>query len=393
MVVTLHSGPIITAGNLMDGSPGTPQITNPSAGPNMDYHGDSLLDVRYFPIAKDYTDRHGVIPAYWVSPTILTVNGVPTTKATNNIVAAANPASGVAMTLAGAAAGITKNIPILPLGTSTVVTAATVLDFGFELVNVSSGSKNVTVSDSSFYQVGQPLIIGEASTTTTPLITYVTGITSATVITIANAAGRSNSSAPCGSGNQWSFIDNIPALSTYAYPYLMAGPGLFFNPREAISRCVSVTGVASGSGGTVTISGWDIYWQPMTQTITLAAGANTVNSTKAFKAIKSVVPNFTDTHTVAVGTADIIGMPLRSDLFEQTMLFDASALLTASTGYVAADATSPATSTTGDPRGTYALQTAADSTRRTVIYQNLSFKQAVKSSPVGYINMFGVTPV
>lgn len=398
MVATLNSGPFISAGNLMDStSSGVAQITSNTPGPNMQYHGDGFLDVRYFPIAKDATEKHGVIPNYMVTQTVLSVNAIPVTKSASNIAAGAHVVSGTAMTLATTAvAGIALNIPFLQFGTSTVVTAPIAIDYGFEVVSVTSTSKNVTVADSTKYIVGQPLIIASALTATTPLITYVTGITSATVITIANAAGNTTSTlAATGSGNTWGVMDNVSPIpfSTYTQPYLAGGCGLYFDPTQAITRCLSATGVSAGSGGTITFNGWDIYGAPMTDTITLAAGVNTVNTLKAFKYLKSVVPNFTDGNNVSIGTADILGLNLRSDLFEQTMIWDAAALITANTGYTKADLTSPATATTGDTRGTYALQTASNSTNRTTIYQNLSFQQLVRSGPTGYTSLYGVTQV
>ena len=397
MVASLWSGPLISAGNLMDGSPGTPQLTNHSPGPNLSYHGDGFLDVRTFPINKEYAARHGQIPAYFNSTPVLTINAIPVALGAANIAAAANPASGVPMTLASTAvAGIALNIPFQVFGTSTVVNAPITLDYGYEVATVVSGSKNVTVADSNKYQIGQPLIIASALTATTPLITYVTGITSATVITIANAAGNSSSTlSSVGNGNNWSVQDNVSpiSLSTYAQPYVAGGPGLFFDPTQAVSRCVKITGSSAASGGAVTVSGWDIYGQPVTQTVTLGAGAVSVTTTKAFKYIKSIVPAFTDTHTISAGTSDVFGLPLRCDLFEQLMIFDNGALVTANTGWTAAVATSPATATTGDVRGTYAVQNASGTGVRLAIYQIPSFQQLVRSGPSGYSSLYGVTQV
>ncbi len=395
MVDTLYSGPVVTAGNTMDGAPGAPQFTNPLAGPNISYHGNSLLDPRYFPIAKD-SDNHGVIPAFMAGQQILTVSGVPQTLGVAKIAALAHVATGVAMTLAAASAGVSKNIPILPFGTSTPVVAGLALDLGFEIASVTSGSKNVTVADSSKYIVGMPLVIAEALTTTTPLITYVTGITSATVITVANAAGRSNSTtASVATGNAWGVLDNISPIpvSTYVNPYLAAGSGLFFDPTQALARCVEITGVNAGAGGNFIVNGWDIYGVPMSDLITVAAGINTVAGTKAFKYIKNVIPQFTDAQNYDVGTTDVFGFPLRSDSFDQTLIFDDQTLITANTGYTAADATSPATNLTGDTRGTYALQTASDGVDKVTIYQMPSFQQQVRTKPNNFVPLFGVTQV
>ena len=138
----------------------------------------------------------------------------------------------------------------------------------------------------------------------------------------------------------------------------------FYNRATVVGRCVSVSGVASGAGGAVTIKGYDCYGFAMSQTITVAAGANTVNTTKAFKVITSVTPAFTDTHTLSVGTADIFGFGLLATYFGDVTINWNSAVVTATTGFVTADTTSPATATTGDVRGTYAVQSASDGTKR-----------------------------
>jgi hypothetical protein len=105
----------------------------------------------------------------------------------------------------------------------------------------------------------------------------------------------------------------------------------------------------------------------LTQTVTLGAGAVTVTTAKTFKAVFSVTPNFTDTHTISVGTADVFGLGLFSARFEDTLIYWNGALITANTGFTAGDTTSPATATTGDVRGTYATQSSSDGTKRLVI--------------------------
>jgi hypothetical protein len=161
-------------------------------------------------------------------------------------------------------------------------------------------------------------------------------------------------------------IDGLPSYHLFG-----AGGNFtsgFYNRGTIIGRCVSVSGVASGSGGTVLISGLDCYGFPMSQLVTVAAGANTVNTTKAFKVVTSVVPNFSDTHTLSVGTADIFGFGILASFFGDVQLVWNNAAITANTGFTAADTTSPATTTTGDVRGTYAVQSASDGTKRLQAY-------------------------
>ena len=124
----------------------------------------------------------------------------------------------------------------------------------------------------------------------------------------------------------------------------------------------------------------------MSEVIAAPAGATTVNGKKAFKYISSVVPAFTDANNYSVGTTDIYGFPLRSDFFSDVSINYNSAAITANTGFVAAVTTSPATSSTGDVRGTYALQLAADGSKR------LSIRQFILPANMGsFAGLFGVT--
>ena len=141
----------------------------------------------------------------------------------------------------------------------------------------------------------------------------------------------------------------------------------FYNRGTCVGRVVSVTGVSAGSGGTVTIKGLDIHGYPMTQTITLAAGVNTVNTTKAFKIVTSVTLNFTDPNNVSIGTGDVFGFGLLASFFGDVSINWNSAVITASTGFLAAVTTNPSTALLGDVRGTYATQDASDGTKRLIM--------------------------
>src|SRR5262249_3361338 len=94
--------------------------------------------------------------------------------------------------------------------------------------------------------------------------------------------------------------------------------------------------------------------------------ATTTNGKKAFKFIVSVTPLFTDAHNYSVDTTDIFGLPVRADYFHQTQIWWNETVITANTGFVAA-VTSAASATTGDVRGTYAVQDASDGTKRLAI--------------------------
>lgn len=155
-----------------------------------------------------------------------------------------------------------------------------------------------------------------------------------------------------------------------------------------IARAVQITGVTSGAGGTFTVRGYDVYGYPMSETITAAAGAGTNNGKKAFKFVTSITPNFTDAHNYSVGTTDIFGLPMRTTKFHEVLLWWNNALITASTGWTVADTTSPATATTGDVRGTYAVQSASDGTK--ILASAIAPAQANIATAAG---LFGVTQV
>jgi hypothetical protein len=157
-------------------------------------------------------------------------------------------------------------------------------------------------------------------------------------------------------------IDGLPSVHAFgANGNFQTG---FYNRGTYVGRGVSISGVSGGAGGTFTVNMIDIYGYPCTQLVTVAAGANTVNTLKTCKAVVSVVPNFTDAHNYSVGTADIYGFGILATYFGDCDINWNSAAIIANNGFVTADATSPATTATGDVRGTYATQSASDGTKR-----------------------------
>lgn len=121
---------------------------------------------------------------------------------------------------------------------------------------------------------------------------------------------------------------------------------------------------------TATISGYDYYGQAMTQAITTSSSISTaVNTTKAFYQISSVAVSAGTGTALTVGTTDILGLPVR--VIDAGYVVHAgwnNALADNAGTFVAADTTSPATSTTGDVRGTFLpASTATNGSRRLVM--------------------------
>lgn len=396
MTGSLFTGPLISAGNMLDSS-GSPQKTNSDSGPSILYRGAGFPDVRYNPINKELLGNPGIIPSFATTQLQRAVNAVPSTLGSSgNIAAPAHVTNGTPMTQAGASAGINTGIPFSPVGSGVIIQSIQCLDMGFDLVSVTSGSVNVTVTDSTLYKVGQPICIGNVGSSSggVALLTFVTGITSATVITINDKALATNSSASVDTALPgWNNLIGLgPIEPTFCAPYLEGGAGLFYDSRRIFARGIAITGVSGGAGGAFTISGYDGWGQLQTETITVAAGANTVGSVKTYKYITSITPTFTDAHNYSVNTADLFGFPLFNKYWEELMIFYNGALITSNTGWTAGDTTSPATKTTKDVRGTYALQTASNSSDRLVIYQLPSFAE-MGASPTNYTSLYGVTPV
>ena len=136
-----------------------------------------------------------------------------------------------------------------------------------------------------------------------------------------------------------------------------------------VPRAVSVT-TASGSptASTITVTGLDFYGQAMSEAITSSAVASTkVNGLKAFYQISGITSSASTTVTITVGTTDILGFPVRITAVPFLATIKQGAILAQDAGtFVAADATNPATTTSGDVRGTYVASAANDGIKRIV---------------------------
>lgn len=132
-------------------------------------------------------------------------------------------------------------------------------------------------------------------------------------------------------------------------------------------RTVAVYSAADLSTKTITITGYDRYGQLMSQTIT-APNATTVQTTKTFKSIKSVVSSGAIASAVVVGIGTGIGLPFRlTDLgYVCSVMFNQTAITISSVAVKVCDTTSPATASTTDVRG-YIVTGQTDGTKRLVV--------------------------
>ena len=131
----------------------------------------------------------------------------------------------------------------------------------------------------------------------------------------------------------------------------------------------TTTGAGTPTNRNVTITGYDYYGQAMSEVIaTGTVASTTVNGKKAFYQIASATISGSPVVTVAIGTTDIIGLPVRVIDAGYVPGANWNNTLAKDTGtFVAAVTTNPATTTTGDVRGTYVPSSATDGQKRLVM--------------------------
>lgn len=393
-MLTTLSGPVVISGN-------TNPLQNfePDQGPSVDFQGSAVLDPRYVGNIGAAPGVPGYkINAFYALQYVVMVDGVPQALSNTNIAAGQATVAATPMTLASAqAAGISINIPLVPFGSSfsaaNVVTPRVTLDYGFTTATGTTPNKTLTIPAAAlkagFFYGGQKIIIAHGLSATAPLFTTVAATPTTTTLTILDALGANVTNTQVGTSD----LNGIAA-----WPWAVASPPAgviaLANPYQSLARAVSITGNAGSTAQTFTVSGYDIWGNLQTEAIAFAGGAATTNGKKAFKAIVSVTPGTTDAgHSLSVGTTDIFGFTLRSDFWEYMNVYMNGAFVTVSTGWTVSDTTSPATTTTGDTRGTYAVQSASDGSKRLAMFMSIPMNNMINATNISSVSMFGVQPV
>lgn len=136
-----------------------------------------------------------------------------------------------------------------------------------------------------------------------------------------------------------------------------------------VPRVVTVTtGAGTPTTRNVTVSGFDIYGQPMSEVIATGAVASTTTAgKKAFHQISSATISGSPVVTVSIGTGDVFGSPVRFTDRGYIARVGWDNALAGDAATVAVADTATATTTTGDVRGTVAPSSAANGTRRLVV--------------------------
>lgn len=363
MAISALSGPIISFGQ----SPYPAQEYNPELGPSLFYAGQGVLDPRtpftYLPGSAPGNAAAGFLGTTNIS----TLNYQPYTKGVAAIAAAANVVANTPMTLVSSnstTTGVAVSSYVVNANTGALVSGLVMLDGLTSFTGVVAAGV-LTVSSLTGTVIIGMTISGTGVTAGTTIVSQLTGPTGGVgTYTVVGSTTVSSTT-----------ITGVTSNSTYGntslrLPFGSSGTVQMWNPQALCARTVAITAAASASG-TVTflVSGYDIYGVPMTERIASTASTQTAGK-KAFKYIASVTPSATDAINYSVDTLDVFGFPLRSDFWGDVLVDYNAALLTASTGYLAAVTTSPATTTTGDVRGTYAVQSAADASKRLFFLQN-----------------------
>jgi len=136
--------------------------------------------------------------------------------------------------------------------------------------------------------------------------------------------------------------------------------------------CPRAVSIVSGTGTltdrNVTITGYDYYGQAMSEVIaTGTVQSTTVPGKKAFFQISGATISGALGATIAIGTNDVLGMPVRVTDGGYICHVGWAGSFTIDGGTFVAAATATATTTTGDVRGTFDPSSAADGIKRLVV--------------------------
>lgn len=147
-----------------------------------------------------------------------------------------------------------------------------------------------------------------------------------------------------------------------------------------VARVVTATGsTASVAAVAITISGREeivaldgtrTSGAIMVQTFTGPSGIQTVTSPKTMRYVSVASTTGNTVGPVAIGVGDTIGFPYRALYPGQVLMNYDGTVITSSAGFTAA-VTTTATATSGDVRGKYALQSAANGAKVFVATINL----------------------
>lgn len=159
---------------------------------------------------------------------------------------------------------------------------------------------------------------------------------------------------------------NINGLNVITYDITAQGAPALTYPLngsdipDVLERSVSVTGLSSSvSSQLVTVTGYDMFLQPVTCTFQGPLGTATTNSYKTFSYVSTVTYGADPGANISVGVGDVYGFPVAVYNFDQLLdlYWNNTSVANSPNGFQPADQTQPTTPLTGNVRGSYTLQT------------------------------------
>lgn len=228
------------------------------------------------------------------------------------------------------------------------------------------------VTDANYLQFLPMTVLCSAAPSAILANNIATNQTGVTGVALTLTAGTGITSGTIGATGVF-FIDGVPATNPTS------------DVTKNIARAIRVSSTGNDLSMTFTIKGYDLYSNPQSEVITGQSGSART-SAKCYKAIQSIVPSNSTATGCTVGTADTYAFPMAVTNYDEVLIYWNGILAVNSTGFTAADTTSPQTTTSGEPKGKYATQgSASDGTRRLTMYQYPKTLTAVTG-------IFGITP-
>lgn len=193
-----------------------------------------------------------------------------------------------------------------------------------------------------------------------PWYTYTAVPTTSTASSVANFA--------VVSGGNWTVAagPNASTVTIAGQSYVDLGMARVVTATGSGASSAAVNITVSGREEIVGLDGTLTAGAILTETFSGPSGTATTATLKTFRYVSVVSTDGNTVSAVGIGHGDTVGFPYKAPYFGSLHLNYNNAVVTASTGYTAPDETTPATATTGDVRGTYALQVAANGSRRLV---------------------------
>jgi hypothetical protein len=386
MTITAHAGPVVAFTDPINNA-------NPELALSMFIQGVGLLDPRPF-YTYNPGQGFGALTAGWLGAgSFTTLNAIPMTASATIIAAAQHTTNGTAMTLASSSVdGLGVAASIFRADNGNLITGLLEIDppVAQATATIAAGSTTMNVTALAtpgghcYNQLNVGMVLSGTSIASNTIITgFQTGFGGVGTYTInqpptAAISGGTITAKGIGLASQV-ITGQTVYYDPHRVPFGSVSTIQLWNPAALSSRVLIITASnALAATTTFTVRGYDIYGYAQTEQITVTPGsALTTTGLKSWKWIQSVTPNATEgTYNFSVGTVDTVGLPMRSDQFAagnpnaifDTSLYFNSANITATTGYTAAVLTTP-TATTGDVRGTYALQSSSNGTLRLLAEQ------------------------